>query len=375
MDVNTTHMVSLNESNYSLWKGKMEDLFYVKKYHEPVFVAAKPTGKIDDVWTLLHRNVCGYIRQWVDDNVINHISGEKNAKSLWDKIEQMYAKKTGNNKMFLIKKMFGLNLQEWTSCADHLNTFQGIMNKLSAMSIKFDDEIQRLFLLGSLPNSWETFRMSSNSDFDGVLSMDLVKSSVLNEEMRRKSQDSSSESGLLVTESRGRNVNQYLDNRDQNRSNSKKVVECYNCGKKGHKQRFCWSLKKENEDKGKGKKKKEDSDCGSTNLAYDDEFLLVEEHDIVDSASSWVIDSGTSIHITSRRDVFCSYTLGEFGDVNLANEGELKCVGLGDVNLEMSNGEKLTLKDVKHVPVIRLNLLYVAKLCDEGYDNLFSRDS
>jgi len=62
-------------------------------------------------------------------------------------------------------------------------------------------------------------------------------------------------------------------------------------------------LKKENEDKGKGKKK-EDSDGGSTNLTYDDELLLVEEHDIVDSASSWVIDSGTSVHVTSRRDVF-----------------------------------------------------------------------
>jgi len=80
-------------------------------------------------------------------------------------------------------------------------------------------------------------------------------------------------------------------------------------------------LKNENEDKGKGKKKEEDSDGGSTNLTYDDELLLVEEHDIVDSASSWVIDSGTSAHVTSKRDVFCSYTSGEFGDVKLAHKG------------------------------------------------------
>ena len=139
-------------------------------------------------------------------------------------------------KHVLIKKMLGLKLKEGTSCADHLNTFQGIMNQLSAVGIKFDDEIQGLFLLGSLPDSWETFRMSlSNSASDGVLSMDLVKSSVLNEEMRRKSQDSSLESGVLVTESRGRNMNRYSGNRDKSRSNSKKDIECYNCGKKGHK--------------------------------------------------------------------------------------------------------------------------------------------
>jgi len=236
MEVNTTRMLSLNGSNYALLKTKMDDLLYVKKYHEPVFVAVKPTGKTDYEWTLLHRQVCGYIRQWVDDNVLNHISGENNAKSLWDKLEQLYAKKTGNNKMFLIKKMLGLKLQEGTSCADHLNTIQGIMNQLSAMGIKFDDEIQGLFLLGSLPDSWETFRMSlSNSASDGVLSMEIVKSSVLNEEMRRKSQDSSSESGVLVIESRGRNLNRYSGNRDKSRSNSKKDIECYNCGQKGHK--------------------------------------------------------------------------------------------------------------------------------------------
>ena len=88
-----------------------------------------------------------------------------------------------------------------------------------------------------------------------------------------------------------------------------------------------------------------------------------------------MIDSGTSTHVTSMRDVFCSYTSGEFGDVKLAYKGVLKCVGLGDVNLEMSNGTKLTLKDVKHVPDIQLNLFSVAKLCYEGYNSLFSKDS
>jgi hypothetical protein len=71
------------------------------------------------------------------------------------------------------------------------------------MGIKFDDEVQGLCLLGTLSNSWETFRMSLfNSDPNGVINMDLAKSSVLNEEMRRKSQGSSSQSKVLVTEKR-----------------------------------------------------------------------------------------------------------------------------------------------------------------------------
>lgn len=68
------------------------------------------------------------------------------------------------------------------------------------MGIKFEDEIQGLRLLGTLSNSWETFRTSfSKSTPNGIITMELDKSGVLNEEMRRNSQGSSSHSNVLVT--------------------------------------------------------------------------------------------------------------------------------------------------------------------------------
>ncbi|MCI11096.1 hypothetical protein A2U01_0032196, partial [Trifolium medium] len=33
----------------------MENLLYVKNFHQPVFTIEKPTDKTDDEWTLLHR--------------------------------------------------------------------------------------------------------------------------------------------------------------------------------------------------------------------------------------------------------------------------------------------------------------------------------
>jgi len=88
-----------------------------------------------------------------------------------------------------------------------------------------------------------------------------------------------------------------------------------------------------------------------------------------------VIDSGASFHITSRRDFFTSYTPSDFGSVKMAHEGVARCIGVGQVCLEMSNGSRLILKHVKHVPDVRLNLLSVGKLCDENYNNSFSGDS
>ncbi|VFQ60569.1 unnamed protein product [Cuscuta campestris] len=79
------------------------------------------------------------------------------------------------------------------SVVEHLNDFQGLINQLSSMKLVLDDELQVLLLLSSLPESWETLVVSlSNSAPEGKLTMDVVKSSLLNEEARRRDLSSSS---------------------------------------------------------------------------------------------------------------------------------------------------------------------------------------
>lgn len=85
MDADTSRMVSLNRTNYNVWKGKMEDLLYVKGFHSD-FSSKKPDGKSDEEWALFHKQVYGYIRQWVDDNTLNHVRSVSHARSLWTKL-------------------------------------------------------------------------------------------------------------------------------------------------------------------------------------------------------------------------------------------------------------------------------------------------
>ena len=78
------------------------------------------------------------------------------------------------------------------------------------MSVNFYDEIQGLWLLNTLPDSWETLCVSlTNSATGGKVTMEHAKSGVLNEEVRRESQDTSSHSDVLYTEDRGRNKIRY----------------------------------------------------------------------------------------------------------------------------------------------------------------------
>lgn len=152
--------------------------------------------------------------------------------------------------------------------ADHLNEFQGNINQLAAMGMKFDDEVLGLWLLSTLPDSWETFRFSlANSTPNGVISFEVAKRGVLNEEIRRKTQGSSPQYEFLVTENRGRSKQKAQEGRDKSRSKSRsryKNVECYYCGKMDHIQKNCFKWKKEN--KGDGAKQEDKIEKRQTGL-------------------------------------------------------------------------------------------------------------
>ncbi|RVX06237.1 Retrovirus-related Pol polyprotein from transposon TNT 1-94 [Vitis vinifera] len=246
----------------------------------------------------------------------------------------------------MIKKMMSLKYQDGTLMTDHLNTFQGIINQLAGINIKFEEEVQGLWLLGTLPNLWETFRISlSNSVPNGTMNMDLIKSCVLNEEMRRKSQGSYSQSDVLVTKKRGKSKSRGPNNRDKSKSKTNKFanVECHYFHLKGHIRKYCRQLKRDMK-QGKVEDKKNDNDAVS------------------------------SIYATPQKDFFTSYTSGDFGSVRMGNDGSTKAISMGDVRLETSNGTMLILKNVKHILDIRMNLISTGKLDDEGFCNTF-RDS
>ena len=103
------------------------------------------------------------------------------------------------------------------------------------MKMNIDDEMQASLLLNSLPDSWETLVVTvSNSAPNGILTMEIVRDSLLNEEARRKEKGESS-FGELVTKKQGKWEKQERRGRSQSRnphgsrgrSKSRKNIKCY----------------------------------------------------------------------------------------------------------------------------------------------------
>ena len=75
-------------------------------------------------------------------------------------------------------------MKEGTSVASHLNEFNIIFSQMQAQKLEFGDEVKAIFLLCSLPASWDTFRTAiSNSMPNATLAFNNVVGSLLAEEI------------------------------------------------------------------------------------------------------------------------------------------------------------------------------------------------
>ncbi|VFQ68282.1 unnamed protein product [Cuscuta campestris] len=133
----------------------------------------------------------------------------------------------------------------------------------------------------------------------------------------------------------------------------------------------CFKLKNKDKNKLEGKDGENDRHVAATTSG---DLIVVSDNDLINVASdesSWVIDSGAAFHVTSRKDFFTSYTPGDYGVLKMGNDGRSQVVGIGVVVLETKTGMKLVLKNVRHAPDIRLNLISTSVLDDEGYVSTF----
>ena len=68
---------------------------------------------------------------------------------------------------------------------------------------------------------------------------------------------------------------------------------------------------------------------------------------------------------------FQDYVHGDFGHVCLGNDKPLDIVGKGKVLIKLENGNQWFLKEVKHVPSLRKNLISTGQLGSEGCVSTF----
>jgi len=87
----------------------MEDLLFCRDLYDPIEEkGVKPTSKYDGDWKKINRKTIGVIRQWIDQSIYQHMSGETLAYNLLKTLSELFESKNSLNKAFFIKKIVNL---------------------------------------------------------------------------------------------------------------------------------------------------------------------------------------------------------------------------------------------------------------------------
>jgi hypothetical protein len=85
----------------------------------------------------------------------------------------------------------------------------------------------------------------------------------------------------------------------------------------------------------------------------------------------WWIDTRANIHVCADKSLFSSYQVGRAAFLLMGNRAHAFVRGVGTVDLKLTSGKTVQLKNVQHVPSIRKNLISGSLLFRDSYELVF----
>lgn len=165
---------------FDLWKDRMQGILFLKDCDDAL-LQTKPVNMPYEDWVRLNKRAKAYIKMTVNDDILVDIKGLDTAFAIWQKLKATYENTMPVNQVHLMCKLVNMMHDEAKSASEHLSAFTSVLSQLQDTGLQpFDDKLKAIFLLMTLPDSWETLVVSlSNSP---SLTYDGVRGSILNEE-------------------------------------------------------------------------------------------------------------------------------------------------------------------------------------------------
>ncbi|VFQ78725.1 unnamed protein product, partial [Cuscuta campestris] len=317
-----------NGTDFAWWKMQIEAL--LGECDLDMVLEEKPDGMdkaAEAIWDSKDKEARGKITLALTRSVAFNIMKETTARDMLTALSNMYEKPSAGNRVFLMRKLFMMRMNEGSPVADHINEVNSILS------------------------SWSGFVTTvTETAGTGNLKFDRIRDSVLGEDIRRRNASGGSTSGLLSV-SRGRGNNRNSGSRGKSSSKAGKNVVCWVCKEVGHVKSQC-----------PNRKNKISAVVG--NASDDDsDALILSMESYVDS---WVMDSGASFYAMHSSEAMVNLKKGDFGKVKLGNGKILKVTGMGDIDLKTSFGTTWSLQNVRVIPRLKTKLISVGQLDEQG---------
>ncbi|VFQ78488.1 unnamed protein product [Cuscuta campestris] len=257
----------------------------------------KPEKLSEEEWEDLKDMATSTICLCLANNTLREVLGLTDPVDIWDKLESRYKSKSLTSRLYLKKRLFGLQMAEEANFNGHLDEFNKITTELESIDVKIEEEDKALLLLASLPSSFDnivtTFLFGKET-----LKFDEVAAALLMNETRRGGNRVSNDGQALVAKGAGRERGRSKERggASQRFKSSSKSFRCYYCDEEGHFKRDCLKRRKEKKD---GKTPVTAVAEGSKQESEEDLFLATTKSL---GKSDWILDSGCSFHMCSVKE-------------------------------------------------------------------------
>lgn len=274
----------------------------------------------------------------VASNVIKEILNCETAKSMWERLSNLYEDNNPNRFITLNQEMFSTKLENCKDMAEYIEKMRSIGIKMRTILPEYPDQAVAANILTNLPAYFRPLTMALENSVQ-KLTTDLVCEKLLSEYAKMGNQEQ----------------NAYTSRTNHE---SKFYGKCNSCGKIGHKAKFCRSKKTKssfiNKRDARPEKQKEEY-----NPRIKEAWVMNTDTKISDEP--WIIDSGSDRHMTSHREFFSNFV--ELAPSPVRTGGTvIHSVGEGSVTLNIKRNDttiEVTLNHVLYVPELTANLISV----------------
>lgn len=332
-------------SNYSTWKFGMENYL----------IGEGLWGYVDGTLTDDNKDAIAKakINLMLEEHLYPVVTGLKKAKEVWDQLKNTYENKGLSRRLFLLRKLFKLNLNQFKSMEVYINEIMSVSQKLTAIGATVEDEFVGVIMLNGLTEDYEPMIMALDAGGTKITS-DSVRTLLL-----QKDHNVEPEEATYFTKHKPR-----------------KEVQCYSCQNYGHvaSSSFCPNKKANKYNERPNKANLSENRKQNTYFQKGKQpkkALLVALTSTVNDTSpstDWYVDSGSTSHMTKMRDWIFNFR-HESLDVAVASGENLKVKGRGDI--ELTND--LVIRNSLYVPDITHNLLSVNQITEKDLTVVFDK--
>ena len=140
--------------HFGMWQGEVLDALFQQGL-DIAIEEEKPDGADEVEWKNINRLACGTIRSCLSREQKYTFMKETSASKLWKALENKFMKKSGQNRLYLKKKLFRFEYLPGTTINDHITAFNQLVADLLNMDETFKDEDLALMLLASFSDEFD----------------------------------------------------------------------------------------------------------------------------------------------------------------------------------------------------------------------------